>query len=69
MLSLAACEFPARLHPISQQILDMFVVGEISTAFFQRTFSLPNSDYIPLAACIAHALPFVAEMFPGLGGW
>lgn len=50
------CEFPVRLHPVSQMLLDSYVAGRISTPEFLRFFSLPNSDYIPLAQCFVTAL-------------
>ena len=50
------CEFPVRLHPVSQMLLDSYVAGHISTPEFLRFFSLPNSDYIPLAQCFVTAL-------------
>ncbi|MEE9597637.1 MAG: hypothetical protein V3V96_12745 [Acidiferrobacterales bacterium] len=43
--------FPARLHPASQLFLDSYIAGRIATHEFLRVFSLPNSDYIPLARC------------------
>ncbi len=46
------CEFPERLHPVSRLFLDAFLEGRMSAAEFQRFFSLPNSDYIPLAECL-----------------
>ena len=45
------CDFPDRIHPVSQLILDYYIDGVISTGEFLRYFSLPNSDYISLAAC------------------
>lgn len=51
-----ACQFPERLHPVSQMLLDYFIAGEISTPEFLRFFSLPNSDYIPIAQCFITAL-------------
>lgn len=50
------CEFPARLHPASRVFLENFLDGRLSAAEFQRFFSLPNSDYIPLAECIVRLL-------------
>lgn len=50
------CEFPLRLHPVSQSLLESFIAGLISTPEFLRFFSLPNSDYIPLAQCFITAL-------------
>lgn len=47
----ALCSFPARLHPASQLFLDSYIAGRIATHEFLRFFSLPNSDYIPLARC------------------
>ena len=55
-VAMTVCEFPVRLHPVSQMLLDSFVAGLISTPEFLRFFSLPNSDYIPLAQCFVSAL-------------
>ncbi len=52
LLEQGACVFPDRLHPVSAKILEYFMQEEIPAAVFLRFFSLPNSDYIPLAACI-----------------
>ena len=49
----ALCQFPDRLHPVSQMFLDSFVLGHISRMDFVRYFSLPNSDYLALAYCFA----------------
>ena len=46
------CSFPERLHPVSQLFLDAFLEGRMTAAEFRRFFSLPNSDYIPLAECL-----------------
>lgn len=46
------CTLPQNLHPYAEAILDMFLKGEITPEAFQRLFSLVNSDYIDLAACI-----------------
>ncbi len=53
-VSLAAlsCEFPVRMHPVSELFLNAWLENRISSADFQRFFSLPNSDYIPLAECL-----------------
>ncbi len=40
----AICEFPHRLHPVSQKFFERFVDGFMTTADFMRFFSLPNSD-------------------------
>lgn len=50
------CGFPERLHPVSQQLLDSFIEGRMTTADFLRFFSLPDSDYIPLGACFVKLL-------------
>lgn len=55
-VAMTVCEFPARLHPVSRLLLDHYIAGEISTPDFLRFFSLPNSDYIPLAQCFVAAL-------------
>ncbi len=51
-----ACNFPDRLHPVSQLFLDAFIQGRMTTPEFLRFFSLPNSDYIPLARCLVTLL-------------
>ncbi len=56
MIEVAVCGMPARLHPVSQLFLDKYVEGTMSLDLFLRFFSLPNSDYIPLAQCIVQAL-------------
>ncbi len=53
---IVACGMPARLHPVSQVFFDKYVEGAISLENFLRFFSLPNSDYIPLAQCIVQVL-------------
>jgi hypothetical protein len=55
-LAVIVCQFPARLHPVSQIFLDHYIAGEMSMPEFLRFFSLPNSDYIPLAQCFVTAL-------------
>ena len=50
-LAQAICHFPDRLHPVSQQFFDQFILGFMTTADFLRFFSLPNSDYIELGHC------------------
>lgn len=48
----ALCEFPERVHPVSSALFEDLLSGRMSAPLFQRFFSLPNSDYIDLAACI-----------------
>ena len=50
------CEFPTRLHPVSETFLTAWLQSELSTNQFQRLFSLPNSDYIALAECLVKTL-------------
>ena len=50
------CNIPIRLHPVSELFLDYYNTGKISTAVFLRYFSLPNSDYIEIAACYVNIL-------------
>ena len=52
---MAAC-LPDRLHPVSQMLLDAFLEGRITRADFLWGFHLPNSDYLPVAQCVLHAL-------------
>ena len=60
-LAMVACQFPERLHPVSQLFLDLFLrgrltTGRLTTPEFLRFFSLPNSDYLPLAECFITVL-------------
>ena len=55
-LAQAICQFPERLHPVSQLFLDRFVEGFMTTADFLRFFSLPNSDYIELGHCFMQVM-------------
>jgi hypothetical protein len=55
-LAYRVCGFPEALHPVSRLFLDHFLAGRMSTGDFLRFFSLPNSDYIPLARCLVTAL-------------
>lgn len=52
----ALCTFPERVHPVSAGFLEDLLVGSMAPPLFQRFFSLPNSDYIDLAACIVAAI-------------
>ncbi len=54
------CELPDRMHPVSAYFLHQYTVGKMDEALFLRFFSLPNSDYIPLARCLV-------DMFHALG--
>ena len=56
MIEVASGDMPARLHPASQMCLENYIGGSMSLENFPRFFSLPNSDYIPLAQCILQAL-------------
>ncbi len=51
-VAMLTCRFPEHLHPVSQTILDHYLNGVLTASEFQRFFSLPNSDYIDLAACL-----------------
>ncbi len=44
-------------------ILDYYIAGILGTQDFLRLFSLPNSDYIPIAKCFTSLLTVVS---PGL---
>lgn len=55
-LAMMICRFPDRLHPVSQNIVDYYLTGVLTTPEFLRFFSLPNSDYIPLARCLVDIL-------------
>ncbi|MCB9957655.1 MAG: hypothetical protein H6843_03480 [Rhodospirillaceae bacterium] len=50
------CIWPERMHPVSAQILDLYLHRRLPEAEFLRAFSLPNSDYIPLSQCIVAML-------------
>ena len=50
-----AC-LPPKLHPVSMQILDMFLDGRLPLEEFRRLFSLPNSDYLTVTDCVLKAL-------------
>src|SRR5690606_31866711 len=39
---------PARLHPVSAQILEAFLDGRLTERDFRWGFHLPNSDYLPV---------------------
>ena len=53
--SFLAC-LPPHLHPVSAQILQLFLNGDLTLGEFRRMFSLPNSDYLPVTDCILRAL-------------
>ena len=55
-LAQVICQFPDRLHPVSQHFFDRFVQGYMTTADFLRFFSLPNSDYIELGHCFMRVM-------------
>ena len=47
---------PERLHPVSRMFLELYIQGRITTHDFLWAFHLPNSDYLPVAACIVKIL-------------
>jgi hypothetical protein len=47
---------PERLHPVSRMFLELYIQGRITTQDFLWAFHLPNSDYLPVAACIVKIL-------------
>lgn len=51
-MQITLCELPERMHPVSSYFLHQFTTGGISESYFLRSFSLPNSDYIPLGRCL-----------------
>ncbi len=55
-VALLVCKFSDSLHPVSQMFLTAFLDGRMTTQEFLRFFSLPNSDYIPLARCFVTML-------------
>jgi len=50
------CDMPIDLHPASASILRSWLHGVVSANDFQRFFSMPNSDYIPIAECLVRAM-------------
>lgn len=50
------CGFPEHIHPVSQMFLDYYLSGLMPEHEFLRYFSLPKSDYIPLARCFIDLL-------------
>ena len=50
------CNFPDRLHPVSRLFLEAFLEGRMTTQRFLRFFSLPDSEYIPIAKCFVTLL-------------
>ena len=56
LIAQLACNFPGHLHPVSRLFLDAFLQGRMTTQEFLRFFSLPNSDYIPIAKCFVTLL-------------
>ena len=54
-VAILAC-LPERLHPVSRMILEAFLDGRLTKSDFLWGFHLPNSDYLPVAACIVQAL-------------
>jgi hypothetical protein len=41
------------MHQASRLFLDAYVGDDLPVGEFRRRFSLPNSDYVALAACLA----------------
>ncbi len=50
-----AC-LPPHLHPVSAEVLHLFLRGILPLEEFRRLFSLPNSDYLPVTDCVLKAL-------------
>ena len=48
----AGCVLPRRMHRASRAFLDHYIEGDLTVAEFRRLFSLPNSDYLGLGACL-----------------
>ena len=55
-LGFNACDLPVKMHPVSREFLQYFLEGKLTPAEFLRVFSLPNSDYLPLAECLVRLL-------------
>lgn len=53
MSDLKVCLPPGELHPFSRQVLEIYLMGHMSTQEFRRWFHMPNSDYLMLSDCIA----------------
>jgi ankyrin repeat protein len=47
-----ACSFPPFMHRASRIFLDDYIQGNLSLKEFRRRFSLPNSDYLQIGACV-----------------
>lgn len=47
---------PERLHPVSRLILELYLQGRMTKQDFLWGFHLPNSDYLPVAACIVNLM-------------
>lgn len=58
-----AC-LPSHLHPVSAQILTLFLDGSLPIGEFRRLFSLPDSDYLPVTDCILHAMHIFFPLDP-----
>ena len=56
VVAMVVCGFPDVLHPVSQDLLDGYLGGQLSAPQFLRAFSLPNSDYVPLGQCLVTLL-------------
>ena len=48
----AGCVLPRRMHRASRVFLDHYIEGDLTVVEFRRLFSLPNSDYLGLGACL-----------------
>ena len=44
---------PQHLHSFSRQVLEIYLMGHMTTQEFRRWFHMPNSDYLPFSDCIA----------------
>ena len=49
----AGCALPEKLHGASRSVLLHYVEGTLPIAEFRRLFSLPNSEYLELGACLS----------------
>ena len=47
------CVLPEKLHGASRTVLLHYVEGTLPTPEFRRLFSLPNSEYLELGACLS----------------
>jgi len=57
---------PRRPHPVRRMFLEECLAGGLSQQDFLWAFHLPDSDYLPVAACIVKALSELSNANPTL---